>query len=95
MSELGIERINDRAIDVAVDGSVPALRAVGVERKKLAQVLPEVVGAVAPNVGRREDIVRVGRLEGPKQVAIGRISPEWEVHAAVGGNRRLARDSEA
>ena len=52
--ELSIERINDRPADVAVEGGVPALRAIGVERKKLAQILPEVVDAVAANVGRRD-----------------------------------------
>ena len=74
--ELGIERINDRPIDVAVDGGVPALRAIGVERKELDQILPEVVGAIAPNIGRRENIGRVWCLEGPKQVAIGRKGRE-------------------
>ena len=69
--ELGIERIHDRPIDVAVEGGMPALRAIGVERKKLDQILPEVVGAVAPNIGHRENIGRVWCLEGPKQVAVG------------------------
>lgn len=71
--ELRIERIDNRSIDVAVDVEEPLLRAVRVEREKLAQILHEVMDAIAPNIGRRENIVRERSLEGPKEVAIGRV----------------------
>jgi hypothetical protein len=58
--ELRIERIDNRSIDIAIDLVEPVLRAVRIKREKLAQILHEVVDAVASYVGRCENIVREG-----------------------------------
>ena len=77
MTSLGIERINDRPADVTIDSGMPALRAIGVEREKLAQILSEVMNAVAPDVGWRENVDTGTRVwKEPEQVAIGRVGRE-------------------
>ena len=46
--------------------------------------------AVAADVGRCENIIRKRALEGPKQVAVGRISREGRMHAAIRADGGLA-----
>jgi len=81
--QLRVERVNNGSALIVRERDVPELRAVGVQREQLNQVLNKIMDAIGTDVGLREDVVGVRCREGPQLTATGRVGRENRMHTAV------------